>query len=184
MHLSVHSCAQQSRQIHKYRSVHTGGAALGRAVALAVRLPLGFWCRALCRVRDVFIALCTVKQTKEQQNTDFALDAFVPQPGGAGQAPICSAWGMSPLQSGAWCCWGALGAKGAQGTLCVLNSVPGSCHSQGSAGGGSVASAAPTFPLGISGVLHTHCGASRTCSLSASPPVLLRELGLMAAHGR
>lgn len=60
---------------------------MGRAVALGVRLPPGFSCQALCRARDVFIALCIVKQTKEQQNTDFALDAFVPLPGGAGQVP-------------------------------------------------------------------------------------------------
>lgn len=62
---------------------------------------------------------------------------------GRGRSLICSARGMSPLRSGARSCGSVLGAEGAQGTLCVLSCPWELPQSQGSAGAGSVASAAP-----------------------------------------
>lgn len=182
MHLSVHRCTQQRQiQICTHRRRCCGSCCgLGCAPSPGLLLP-----SALPSAGCFYCSLYS--QTNERTTKHrlcprcFCAAAWRGRTGPSSALP----GGMNPLRCGVLSCWGALGAEGAQGSLCVHSSVPGSCRRARAVLGVGAWPVLPQPPhREISGVLHTHCRASRTCALSASPPVLLRELGLMAAHGR
>lgn len=91
----------------------------------------------------------------------------------------CSAWGDEPVPWSYGVFWVLREPRAPRVCTALSWEV---AQSQGSAGGGSVASAAPAFPRGDPrGAPHPLWGLLHPVSLCT---VLLRELGLMAARGR